>query len=474
MYPARRCSYLLNRDLAALCISPRGQTGGKKVPQKALAVLVPRHCHGGVGGDGIGTKPQTRTSGGASSPKLPTARPTVCPMGSNSSSSATSSSNSRLFGTLALSSATMAQPDPYPDQDQDPDQEQDVQSLADPDQLLRECGDALRNRPARPHRDLVHPSSPLDQKRHQNHLQQPSIRVMQWNILAQALGEGKDGFVRCPLDALNWSERKYLILEEILTHRPDVLCLQEVDHYYDTFQPVLASLGYHGSFLAKPWSPCLDVERNNGPDGCALFYRRSRFSLLATAHLRLSALLLPTNQVAIAMTLRCRATGRRLCVAVTHLKARSGWERLRSAQGADLLSRLKGITAGAAEGASGGAEGGCVPLIVCGDFNAEPTEEVYRRFRTSPLGLDSAYRLLSFDGQTEPAFTTWKIRPSGESCSTLDYIWYTREALAVETLLDLPSEEQIGPDRLPSYHYPSDHLSLLADISFREQSHRLM
>lgn len=288
--------------------------------------------------------------------------------------------------------------------------------------------------------------------------------------LCPALGEGKDGFIRCPLEALNWQERKYLILEEILTYRPDVLCLQEVDHYFDTFQPIMASLGYHGTFLAKPWSPCLDVERNNGPDGCALFFRHSRFSLQATAQLRLSAMMLPTNQVAIAQTLSCRATGRRLCVAVTHLKARSGWERLRSAQGADFLQKLQGITS-----KDDGQGGGLLPLVVCGDFNAEPTEDVYRRFSSSPLGLNSAYKLLSSDRQTEPAYTTWKIRPSGESCSTLDYIWYSGGSLSVDTLLDIPSEDQIGPDRLPSYHYPSDHISLLCDLRFKEEEpHRLM
>lgn len=265
-----------------------------------------------------------------------------------------------------------------------------------------------------------------------------------------------------------------MILEEILTYRPDVLCLQEVDHYYDTFQPIMSSLGYSGSFLAKPWSPCLDVEQNNGPDGCALFYRRSRFSLQATSHLRLSAMMLPTNQVAIVQTLTCTATGRQFCVAVTHLKARSGWERLRSAQGADLLQRLRSITSqGAAAAASQDrATPGGIPLVVCGDFNAEPREEVYRRFSSSPLGLNSAYKLLSSDGQTEPAYTTWKIRPSGESCSTLDYIWYSHDTLSVDGLLDIPTEEQIGPDRLPSYHYPSDHLSLVCDLSFKQENNR--
>ncbi|XP_038849740.1 nocturnin isoform X1 [Salvelinus namaycush] len=473
MYPARRCSFL-HRDLAVFCLSSLGPAAKNQPPPKKLSLPAPRHCHIG-GEDGRRGKPQVKSRG--SSPVSASSIP-VCLMGSSSSS--------RLFGTLAqtLNSAPLAQQDYDPEQ-QYSDQDPEGLEQADPDQLLRECEKILQNRPARPHRDLVYPADPKQQHQYRNNEQQqtPSIRVMTWNILAQALGEGKDGFVQCPLDALNWAERKYLILEEILTYRPDILCLQEVDHYYDTFQPIMASLGYHSTFLPKPWSPCLEVASNNGPDGCALFYRRARFGLLHTSHLRLSAMMLPTNQVAIVQTLRCRETGQRLCVAVTHLKARSGWEKLRGAQGADLLQSLKAITSWAAvsdpvsRGPGGGSGTEGVPLIVCGDFNAEPSEDVYRRFISSPLGLDSAYKLLSADGQTEPAYTTWKIRPSGESCSTLDYIWYSHGAFTVDTLLDIPTEEQIGPDRLPSYHYPSDHLSLLCDVSFREprdQPHRLM
>ncbi|XP_055014943.1 nocturnin-like [Boleophthalmus pectinirostris] len=404
MKPARRCSALARQ----LWSSSRGATS----PEAGA-----RSCHRGVSSS---RAPLSAVRAGSTD--------TGGPMGSGSS---------RLLGTLA-------QPDLFHDQPLE----------LEPDELLRECERVLQRRPPRPHRHMVYCGpGPQDQG--------PPIRIMQWNILAQALGEGKDGFIRCPLEALKWQERKYLILEEILTYSPDIVCLQEVDHYYDTLGPIMSGLGYQGSFLPKPWSPCLDVERNNGPDGCALFFRSSRFSLRSTAHLRLSAMMLPTNQVAIVQSLQCRATGRGLCVAVTHLKARSGWERLRSAQGADLLHSLQSITA---------RSDSALPLVVCGDFNAEPSEEVYRRFSRSALGLDSAYKQLSEDGRTEPSYTTWKIRPSGESCSTLDYIWYSRQALRVHTLLDIPSEEQIGPDRLPSYHYPSDHLSLLCDLSFIEQT----
>ncbi|XP_056593719.1 nocturnin isoform X2 [Triplophysa dalaica] len=367
------------------------------------------------------------------------------------------SSTSSLYSALAntISSPALSQPcvsgySPNSDLDfhQDP---------VDPLGLLRECKEVLRDRPARLHRTFV-------QTGHWDSGQM-QIRVMQWNVLAQALGEGMDSFVKCPLDALNWPERKYLILEEILTHKPDILCLQEVDHYFDMFQPILASLGYQSSFCPKPWSPCLDVENNNGPDGCALFFNHKRFQLINTTNLRLSAMMLKTNQVAIVATLRCQATRRAFCVAVTHLKARSGWEVLRSAQGSDLLLNLRNIAQSVGTEENGNSD---VPMIVCGDFNAEPTEDVYRNFATSSLGLDSAYKHLSTDGKTEPPYTTWKIRPSGESCHTLDYVWYSHTAFHVHAVLDFPTPEQIGPNRLPSYNYPSDHLSLVCDLGFKD------
>ncbi|XP_024145218.1 nocturnin isoform X1 [Oryzias melastigma] len=383
----------------------------------------------------------------------------VCPMGGGAT---------RLYSTLTQSLGSNSSPRPYLDPHHldvtnlDPDfhQQQNGSSVRppDPEELLRQCEEALRDRPPRLHRQFVHLNN-------DNGAPNSPVRVMQWNILAQALGEGVDNFVRCPLDALCWSQRKCLLLEEILTYRPHILCLQEVDHYYDTFEPVLAGLGYSGHFCPKPYSPCLDVEGNNGPDGCALFYDRSRFELLDSTSTRLYAIMIPTNQVAVVTTLRCRITGNFVCVAVTHLKARSGWEWLRSAQGSDLLWQLQNLT----NKLSAGLGDDNIPLLICGDFNAVPTEDVYRHFAVSPLGLDSAYKKLSQDGSTEPKYTSWKIRATGECCSTLDYIWYTKDTLRVNAVLDMPTEEQIGPDRLPSYSYPSDHLSLVCDFTFREK-----
>ncbi len=77
--------------------------------------------------------------------------------------------------------------------------------------------------------------------------------------------------------------------------------------------------------------------------------------------------------------------GGELLVATTHLKARGGADMaaFRREQGRDLTAFLTHLV-----GES------CVPLIITGDFNAEPSEPVIRSLtsRHAPLHLTSAYR----------------------------------------------------------------------------------
>jgi nocturnin len=70
--------------------------------------------------------------------------------------------------------------------------------------------------------------------------------------------------------------------------------------------------------------------------------------------------------------------------------------------------------------------------------------------------------------EEEEYYTTWKIRETGEQKQILDYIFYSEELAAVATLA-MPTEEQIGADRLPSLQFASDHLSLVADFALDPQ-----
>ena len=63
-------------------------------------------------------------------------------------------------------------------------------------------------------------------------------------------------------------------------------------------------------------------------------------------------------------------------------------------------------------------------------------------------------------------YTTWKIREEqGEQKHIIDYILHTPGQLLTINTLDVPGRDQLGEDRLPSPQFPSDHVSLVADIA---------
>merc|ERR1712098_839005 len=98
------------------------------------------------------------------------------------------------------------------------------------------------------------------------------------------------------------------------------------------------------------------------------------------------------------------------------------------------------------------------PVIISGDFNAQPSEPVFSTMTNNEkLPLRSCY-----DTQTLE-WTTWKIRDTGEEKYVLDHIFYSQ---GLETVQVLDTPEAVGEARLPSLQYASDHLSLVADLSF--------
>ncbi len=267
-------------------------------------------------------------------------------------------------------------------------------------------------------------------------------------------------FIRCHTDALNWAYRSRLILEEISRSEADIICLEEIDHFFDFFKPHLTTLGFDGMFAPKYDSPCLQYQPNNGPDGCAVFYRSSKFSLIEKKEIRLKNEHQElSNQVALLVRLKVKDAYEEkdlpcnVCVGVTHLKAKRDYLVRRAAQGEHLLTEMASFAK-------------TEHVIICGDFNATPDEPVYTFFTNNEahksLALASTYAESSNE---EPKLTSWKIRANGESKYTIDYIWILQDKMVINSVWRLPTEEEIGPNALPSPSYPSDHLALCCCIT---------
>jgi nocturnin len=264
----------------------------------------------------------------------------------------------------------------------------------------------------------------------------PVLRVLQWNTLADQLA--KD-FPHVPDDCLLWSFRLPLIRAELMRVNADVLCLEEVDHYEDFLQPLMREQGYEGVFQKKPgWHR----------DGTAIFYRTS---LVEVQQQRVESF---EGQSQFLLLLECKYKPASLdfVVVAIHLKSKPEFEENRLTEARVLLEALERY--------------GTKPIILAGDFNSTPSQQVYPLLSNSPLHLQSAY-YNTINAGSEPDYTSHKYRKQLVSY-TIDYIWV--RGWSTSAVLSIPTPDLIGPSGLPSANYPSDHFAIVADLSLQVAS----
>ena len=152
--------------------------------------------------------------------------------------------------------------------------------------------------------------------------------------------------------------------------------------------------------------------------------------------------------MALALTLQEKGSGREVVVVTTHLKARRGalLTNIREQQGGDLMTWVEKVREGR-------------PVILTGDFNAEPSEPVLETLTSNvKTPLQSSYSISDLE------YTTWKIRDSGEEKHVLDYVFHSPD-LETRQTLSMPDTREVSADKFPSLRYASDHLSLVTDIA---------
>lgn len=333
--------------------------------------------------------------------------------------------------------------------------------------------------------------------------------MLQFNILADGLFGLRDdlgAFSRTQKEDVSWSRRKIQLLHEITQYNPDIITLQECDHYYDTFLPELSSKGYDGLFAPKPASACLEVSDNF--DGCAIFVKRNKLRIvssetitfaLSKADLAINGQtasnttedrkIKAQNQVGLIAVCRLLTGGPPIIIATTHLKA------TKNAMGenyryVEIMQLLTGIEK-AIKNLSMSDKSSTPAILLTGDLNAAPgdgtgyTPLAYSAVKAHPLGLRSVMNddyepfMSQKNNQKESVWTTWKARRKHgiESVTKhcIDYILYSkpiektindigRPGFRPISALDLFKTEDIGENLLPSALYPSDHVAIAADL----------
>lgn len=346
------------------------------------------------------------------------------------------------------------------------------------------------------------------------------FRVVTYNILAEIYATQQQ-YPYCDFWALSWEYRFHNILRELSDAGGDVVCLQEVqaDHYESSLYIALNEIGYEGVFKPKTRAA---MGLAGKVDGCAIFWRRSKFHLVESYSIEFNDLaqrqaqvigLNPNSKEGSAylnrlmrdnvaqlvvlelvqqpsMTSRSNRSNRepmkQLCIANTHLYSHKDYPDVKLWQTWQLLQELETFVM---------SRGSNLPLMICGDLNSTPDTAVYdllSRRAVHPghpdvnlkvnddslpsvlpdtLSLSHSFNFGSVYSTVmgeEPPHTNYTVNFKG----VLDYIWFSVQHLRPLSTVPIPDEEELLKygEGLPSTMQSSDHVMLIADMQLGGRS----
>ncbi|XP_024386152.1 carbon catabolite repressor protein 4 homolog 5 isoform X3 [Physcomitrium patens] len=238
--------------------------------------------------------------------------------------------------------------------------------------------------------------------------------IVSYNILADvnARAHWDELYWHIPPFIMDWDARKKKLLRELALWSPDIMCLQEVDHYEDLNEE-LESKGYVGVYTSRTGA---------STDGCAMFWRKNRFELLEEECIKFNEFNLRDNVAQLCVlwtkskTSEWRDTDgseglddakptigsrdpKNNCVVVgnTHLLFNPKRGDVKLGQARVLLEKAHAIS----------EKWGNAPVAIAGDFNSTPWSALYRFMSCSQLDL-AGHDRRNISGQEEGAKERFK------------------------------------------------------------------
>ncbi|KAF7697279.1 hypothetical protein HF521_005697 [Silurus meridionalis] len=364
------------------------------------------------------------------------------------------------------------------------------------------------------------------------HLKEPDrtrpaalFSVMCYNVLCDKYAT-RQLYGYCPSWALNWEYRKKSIMQEILSCSADIISLQEVEteQYYNFFLVELKEHGYEGFFSPKSRARTMSESDRKHVDGCAIFYKSEKFSLvqkhtvefnqLAMANSEGSEVMLnrvmTKDNIGVAVLLELRketieqAAGKHLpnmekqllLMANAHMHWDPEYSDVKLVQTMMFLSEVKNIVDKATRSlklSSVSGETNAIPLVLCADLNSLPDSGVVEYLSTG--GVDGTHKdfkdlryidcLTNFNcngknGTSSSRITHgFKLKSAYENGlmpytnytfdfkGVIDYIFYSQPLLNVLGVLGPLDPHWLHENNIagcPHPHIPSDHFSLFAQL----------
>lgn len=279
-----------------------------------------------------------------------------------------------------------------------------------------------------------------------------SYVVMQFNVLADGPAQGQfSRFKGARNSSLSFPERFDRSLRVIRQVNPDVIFLQELNHYHDFWSKKLAS-HYIGVFMPKydasypdDFKAPPDFFAGQPTDGCALFVKKGRLRILKHKTVRFGdATGKVMAQVAVAALIGDWYSRRPVFIGSTsHLKA-GGAPNDHKTRQAQVHAWAKFLT-----------QFGNEPLVLAGDMN-----EDYNKYpKGSVAALCKTLKLVSaYKDEGDPPFTMM----DSKFRALYDYILISK-TIQANRILKTP---ELQDDQIPGFGWPSDHLALAAELRF--------
>ncbi|KAI9333388.1 Endonuclease/exonuclease/phosphatase [Pilaira anomala] len=320
--------------------------------------------------------------------------------------------------------------------------------------------------------------------------------VLCYNILCQKYATSQ-AYGYTPSWALNWDYRRELLVSEILGYNADVICLQEMElgQYQDFFKDHFKKMGdYEGIFFPKTRAKTMSEKERRVVDGCATFYKTTRFRLVDQDLIEYNQKALQRSDfkqtvdiynrvmnkdnIAVFTMLEDKNTNKRILVANSHIHWDPSHADVKLVQVGVLMDEINKFSSKHTSSATDK-----MPTIICGDFNSAPDSGVYEFFSKGTIQQDHddfgnhSYGTYTTEGLSHPLSLKSAYSNVGELPFTnytpgfkgvLDYIWYTTNTLDIISLLGSIDNEYLSKVvGFPNAHFPSDHIPIMAELKFK-------
>ncbi|KZW00190.1 hypothetical protein EXIGLDRAFT_604572 [Exidia glandulosa HHB12029] len=335
-----------------------------------------------------------------------------------------------------------------------------------------------------------------------------TFSVLCYNILCQWYAPSTM-YGYTPAWALAWDYRKELILTEMMNYDNDFLCLQEVEgtQFEKYFKHHLSGHDYDGVYWSKPRARSQSEVERGKVDGCATFYKRTKWHLLDKQLLDFQAMAMQRPDFDKTQNMFTRVfakddigtvcgfenveTGSRLVVANVHIQWNHEFKDVKLVQVALLVDEAEKMASRLAKlppahpDAPVYSDSSKVPTIICGDFNSVHDSGVYEYLANGQVAADHddflghnygtytsagpRHRFAlknAYAGVQELTMTNYTPGFVG----VLDYVWYSSQTVTATAVLG-----EVDPNYLskvvgfPNAHFPSDHICLSAEFRIRPQ-----